>query len=134
MRKALVTLMRLEWGSDNPAMRQWFATRLMPDASKQQADSFNELQRQTTSAEGAARYFETTGEIDVVALLPKVRAATLVIHARGDLQVPLEYGRELAAGIAGAKFVALQSNNHILLDQDPATQRFFEEVSLFLAK
>jgi hypothetical protein len=28
----------------------------------------------------------------------------------------------------------LQGNNHILLEQDPATQRFFEEVSLFLAK
>ena len=37
-------------------------------------------------------------------------------------------------GRTGAKFVALQSNNHVLLEQDPATQRFFEEVSLFLAK
>ena len=43
-------------------------------------------------------------------------------------------GRQLAAGIPGARFVALQGNNHVLLEQDPATQRFFEEVSLFLAK
>jgi hypothetical protein len=26
----------------------------------------------------------------------------------------------------------LQSNNHILLEQDSATQRFFEEIRLFL--
>jgi class 3 adenylate cyclase/DNA-binding winged helix-turn-helix (wHTH) protein/pimeloyl-ACP methyl ester carboxylesterase len=133
-RKAMVTLMRLEWGSDNPAIRQMFATVLMPDASRQQADTFNELQRQTTSAEGAARYFETAGEIDIVALLPQVRVPTLIMHARGDLQVPAECGRQLAAGIAGAKFVMLQGNNHILLEQDPATHRFFEEVNLFLAK
>jgi cytosine/adenosine deaminase-related metal-dependent hydrolase len=31
-RKALATLMRLEWGADNPAIRQMFATKFMPDA------------------------------------------------------------------------------------------------------
>jgi len=133
-RKALATLMRLEWGADNPAIRQMFATKLMPDATKEQVGTFNELQRKTTSAECAARYFEITGEIDVVGFLTDVRVPTLVMHARADAQVPFEYGRQLAAGISGAKFVALQSNNHVLLEQDSATERFFEEVSLFLAK
>ena len=133
-RKALATLMRLEWGADNPAIRQMFATKLMPDATKEQVGTFNELQRKTTSAGCAARYFEITGEIDVVGLLADVRVPTLVMHARADAQVPFEYGRQLAAGISGAKFVALQSNNHVLLEQDSATERFFEEVSLFLAK
>jgi pimeloyl-ACP methyl ester carboxylesterase len=69
----------------------------------------------------------------VTELLGQVRVPTLVLHARGDA-VPFEQGRKLAAGIPGAKFVALQSNNHILLEQDPATPRFFDELSLFLAK
>jgi class 3 adenylate cyclase/pimeloyl-ACP methyl ester carboxylesterase len=133
-RKALATLMRLEWGADNPAIRQMFATKLMPDATKEQVGTFNELQRKTTSAECAARYFEITGDIDVVGLLADVRVPTLVMHARADAQVPFEYGRQLATGISGAKFVALQSNNHVLLEQDSATERFFEEVGLFLAK
>jgi pimeloyl-ACP methyl ester carboxylesterase len=68
----------------------------------------------------------------VVELLPKVKVPTLVMHARGDAQVPFELGRQLAAAIPGAKFVALQSNNHALLEHDPATQRFFEEIKLFL--
>ena len=131
-RKALATLMRMEWGADNPAIRQMFANYLMPGATKEQIESFNDLQRKTTSAECAARYFEATGNIDVVELLPQVRVPTLVMHARGDLQVPFELGRQLAAGIPGAKFVAMQSNNHILLEQDPATQRCFEEMRLFL--
>jgi class 3 adenylate cyclase/pimeloyl-ACP methyl ester carboxylesterase len=91
-RRAFVTLMRLEWGADNPAIRQIFATRLMPDANKEQVDTFNELQRKTTSAECAARYFEITGEIDVTELLGQVRVPTLVLHARGDAQVPFEQG------------------------------------------
>jgi len=60
-RKALVTLMRLEWGADNPAIRQMFANYLMPGATKEQIDTFNELQQKTASAECAARYFEATG-------------------------------------------------------------------------
>jgi pimeloyl-ACP methyl ester carboxylesterase len=133
-RQAMITLMRLEWGADNPSLRQMFATKMMPDATKEQVDSFNEMQQKTTSAEGAARYYETTGAIDVSDLLARVRAPTLVLHARGDAQVPFDAGRQLAAGIPGARFVALQGNNHVLLEQDPAAQRFFEEVSLFLAK
>jgi class 3 adenylate cyclase/pimeloyl-ACP methyl ester carboxylesterase len=131
-REAHVTLTQLEWGANSPTIRQLFATALMPDASKEQADSFNELQRRSTSAECAARYLKTTAEFDVTNLLPQVRTPTLVMHARGDAQVPLEAGRQMAAGIPGAKFVVLQSNNHILLEQDPATQRFFEEIRLFL--
>ena len=132
-RKALATLMRMEWGADNPAIRQMFATYFMPDATKNQIESFNDLQRKTTSGECAARYFEAASNIDVVELLPQVRAPTLVMHARGDVIVPVELGRQLAAGIPGAKFVALQSNNHVLLEQDDlATRRCFEEVRLFL--
>jgi class 3 adenylate cyclase/pimeloyl-ACP methyl ester carboxylesterase len=133
-RKALVTLLRLEWGADNPAIRQWFATRMMPDASREQVESFNDLQRKTTSAECAARYYETTGNFDVVSLLPKVKVPTLILHARGDVQVPIEQGRQLAAGINGAKFVALQGRNHVLLEQDPATERVCEEIKLFLSQ
>jgi hypothetical protein len=32
--------MRLEWGADNPAIRQMFAAKLMPDATKVQVDTF----------------------------------------------------------------------------------------------
>jgi class 3 adenylate cyclase/pimeloyl-ACP methyl ester carboxylesterase len=133
-RKALTTLMRFEWGAANPAIRQMFTSRLMPGANKEQADTFNELQRRTTSAECASRYFDTVGQIDVAGLLSQVRVPTLVLHAREDAMAPFESGRQMAAGIPGATFVALQSKNHVPLEQDPATRRLFEEVALFLAK
>ena len=40
--------------------------------------------------------------------------------------------REIAAGIPGARFVALPGQNHILLDGDPGVPKFFEEVQRFL--
>lgn len=132
--KALATLMRSEWGRDSPAFRQMFTMQIMPEATKEQIDAFNELQRRSTSGECAAQYMEVLANIDVVDLLPKVVAPTLVMHARGDLFVPFEAGQRMAARIPGARFVALQGTNHALREQSAATQRFFEEIDLFLAK
>jgi pimeloyl-ACP methyl ester carboxylesterase len=132
--KALATLVRLDWGADSPALRQMFTMHLVPEATKEQLDSFNELQRRTTSPEMACRYLEVTGQIDVTDLAAKITVPTLVLHARGDLQIPFEAGRQLAAAIPGARFVALQGRNHLLTADEPATARFFEEIELFLAK
>jgi pimeloyl-ACP methyl ester carboxylesterase len=106
-----------------------FATRMMPGASKMQIGTFGEWQRKACLAECAARYLETVGNFEVLGLLPEVRVPTLVMHVRDDTAIPLEQGWQLATRIPGAKFVALQGKNHILLEQDPATQRFFEEIA-----
>jgi pimeloyl-ACP methyl ester carboxylesterase len=58
---------------------------------------------------------------------------TLVMHARHDARVPFEMGRRLAAGIPGARLVPLESRNHIVLDTEPAFERFMEEAKAFIA-
>lgn len=133
-RDAMTKLARLGWGGVNPAFRQLFTSNFMPDATPEEAESFNELQRKTTSADCAARYFEATGNFDISDLVGHVSAPTLVMHARGDLMVPLEAGRELASGIPGARFVTFEGRNHFFLEHEPATQRFFEETRLFLSQ
>jgi pimeloyl-ACP methyl ester carboxylesterase len=130
--RAMATLVRLEWGADNPIIRQIFGTEFVPDAPKDLFDSFNEWQRLVTSGECAARYLLTVGEIDVRDLLPKVAVPTLVMHRRGDMRVPFEEGRQMAAAIPGARFIALDGRNHIPLEDEPAFERFFEEIKLFL--
>jgi hypothetical protein len=65
-------------------------------------------------------------------LLPRITIPTLVLHCRGDRLVPFEMGCELAALIPGARFVALESNNHLILEHEPATEVFFNEVAAFL--
>jgi class 3 adenylate cyclase/pimeloyl-ACP methyl ester carboxylesterase len=131
-RDAMKTLMRLGWGADNPSFRQMFTGLFIPGGTHEQADYFNELQLKTTSPECAARYFDVVGDFDVTDLLSEVKAPTLVMHARDDLVVPLEAGRQLAAGIPGTRFIAFPGRNHLFLENEPASNRFFEEISLFL--
>ena len=132
MRDAMTTLMRLGWGADNPSFRQMFTARFIPGATHEQADYFNELQRKTTSSECAARYFDVVNDFDIIDLLSKVKTQTLVMHVRDDQMVPLEAGRQVAAGIPRARFVALPGRNHLFLEHEPASNRFFEEINLFM--
>jgi len=133
-RKAMGTLMRLGWGTDDPAFRQMFTSHFIPEATKEQADWFNDLQRKTTSPECAVRYWEAVSNLDVRELLSQVQVPTLVMHARDDLMVPIDAGRKMAAGIPGARFIALPGRNHLFLKHEPAAARFFEEINLFLTK
>jgi class 3 adenylate cyclase/pimeloyl-ACP methyl ester carboxylesterase len=129
---AMLTLMRLGWGEENPAFRQLFTSRFIPDATKEQADWFNELERISISPEDAVRNRTATNNFDVSTLLALVSVPTLVMHARDDAVVPFEQGRRLAAGIPGARFVPLPSRNHLILEDEPAFARFLEEMRAFL--
>ena len=117
---------------DDPAFRQMYTSLFIPEATKEQADWFNDLQRKTTSPELAARYYEVVVNFDVRELLPRVQVPTLVMHVRDD--VPIDAGRKMAAGIPGAHFIALPGRNHLFLKHEPANARFFEEINLFLSK
>ena len=128
----MVTLMRLGWGQENPAFRQMFTSQFIPDGSKEQSDWFNELQRISASPADAVRNLLANGETDVSSLLSQVRVPTLVMHSRHDGRVPFESGRRLAAGIPGARFVPLESRNHLILESEPAFARFLEELRSFL--
>jgi class 3 adenylate cyclase/pimeloyl-ACP methyl ester carboxylesterase len=130
---AMLTLMRLGWGKENAAFRQLFTSQFIPGGTKEHADWFNELQRITVSGEMATRIFTAVGETDVAALLPRVSAPTLVLHTREDARVPFEAGRRMAAGIPGARFVALQGRNHLFLETEPAFAQFLEHTRTFLA-
>jgi class 3 adenylate cyclase/pimeloyl-ACP methyl ester carboxylesterase len=130
--EAVITLMRQGWGRENPAFRQLWTTHFMPEATQEQAKWFNDLQRITASPENAIRIRRALDHIDVSSLLSAVRVPTLVLHARGDDAVPFEEGRRLAAGIPGARFVALDSRNHMILEHEPAWPRFMDEVRSFL--
>jgi pimeloyl-ACP methyl ester carboxylesterase len=129
---AMLTLIRVGWGQPNPAFRQMFTSQFAPDATKEQADWFNEMQRASCSPENAARNLEANGEVDVTALLAKVSVPTLVMHARDESRVPFESGRRMAAGIPGARFVPLRGRNHLILEDEPAYPHFRDEIRSFL--
>ncbi|HET6893362.1 MAG TPA: alpha/beta fold hydrolase [Pyrinomonadaceae bacterium] len=125
-------LIRVGWGKDHAAFRQVFTSLFMPDATPEEANWFNELQRVSCSPENAARMLEGFFNLDVRDIAGQVKVPTLVLHAQGDLRIPFTEGRRLAALIQGSRFVPLDSKNHILLRTEPAWQRFLKEVRSFL--
>jgi pimeloyl-ACP methyl ester carboxylesterase len=131
-REAVMTLTRLGWGTSNPAYRHIFSRTFMPDAAPESLAWFDELQRMTTSPENAVRFQDAFGDIDVQHLLGQVTTPTLVLHARGDLRIPLAQGRHLAVSIPNARFVTLESRSHIILDTEPAWPVMMQEIDVFL--
>jgi DNA-binding SARP family transcriptional activator/pimeloyl-ACP methyl ester carboxylesterase len=132
--EAVITLMQQCWAQDNPAVRQILTSLILPDATLEEMGWFNDLQRLSSSAENAARLLLSLGEVNVLDLLPGIAAPTLVLHCRDEVAVPFEQGRLIASRIPGAKFVALESRNHILLPRDPAWAAFVSEVRGFLGE
>jgi DNA-binding winged helix-turn-helix (wHTH) protein/alpha-beta hydrolase superfamily lysophospholipase len=129
---ALLTLMHAGWGKENPAFRQLFTARALPDGTHEETRAFNELQRIVCSPEVAVATSRAIQEIDITHLLPLLTVPTLVLHCRDDALVRFEQGRQLAAAIPGARFVALEGRNHVLLVRDPSCARLFEEMNSFL--
>ena len=128
---AMLTLMRLGWGQENPSFRQMFTTQFIPGANKERPTGSTSISEFSSPAD-AARNLLANGEADVTALLSQVKVPTLVMHARDDARVPFESGRRVAAGIPGARFIPLESQNHIMLEGEPALERFLEELKAFI--
>jgi pimeloyl-ACP methyl ester carboxylesterase/DNA-binding CsgD family transcriptional regulator len=130
--QAMIDLIRVAWGRDNPTFRQVFTSRFIPGGSREQLQWFNDLCLKTATGEVVAKLLQVRGIVDIAPLLGDVRTPTFVLHARNDESIPVSEGRLMASGIPGAEFVELDSRNHILLEQEPAWQRFREAVLAFL--
>jgi pimeloyl-ACP methyl ester carboxylesterase/DNA-binding CsgD family transcriptional regulator len=130
--QALVKLIEAGWGSDDASYRKLFAMQFIPGGTLQEINSLGELQRASCSAASAVRIVNSYYNIDAREAAARVRCPTLVMHARGDHRVPFEEGRLIAGIIPDARFVALDTDNHVPLAHEPAFNRFFTELRDFL--
>ncbi len=131
---ALLKLVEMGWGRDDPSYRNLFSSQFVPDAPLEHLNSMSELQRMSTSPGNATRAMNMFLNIDVSGAAPRVSCPTLVLHAKGDRRAPFEEGRRLAGSIPGARLVPLETNNHILLKEEPSFARFFEELRGFVPR
>ena len=123
---------RVGWGRSEPAFRRVFTDLFVPEGTDEQRRWFDELCRVSTSPETAALLRDAWGHIDVTADLASVRAPTLVAHGRGDVLCPYDEGLLAAAGIPGARFLPLDTADHVLLEGEPAFDVFFDAVAALL--
>lgn len=132
--ESLMRVMELGWGLGNPAVQQFFSTVMVPAATPEQAAALTEQQRVACDGARAAATLRYAATVDVTGLTAGLKVPTFVMHAEGDGLVPIEAGRQLAAGISGARFETLATRNHIPLAGDPAFERFCEVLAAFVGQ
>jgi class 3 adenylate cyclase len=71
-------------------------------------------------------------EIDISGILHSIKVPTLVIHRTGDTLVSVEGGRELAAGIPGARLIEIPGTDHLFFPDADASDRMLAEIGEFL--
>jgi pimeloyl-ACP methyl ester carboxylesterase len=133
VRRALETLVQLNWGKTNPSFFQVVTNLYIPEkASDADQCWFKDLQLIPVSPDNLVKTMRACDDINVRPLLPSISVPTIVFHSDRDRIAPPEEGRILAAEIPGAQFVPLPSANHILLSEEPAWKIFRQELSSFL--
>ena len=125
-------LMERLWTEERPVYGKFYVAVHMPDASPAQQSAQDDLLRRTTTRDNALKLLRAFQEADVLDVVPRVQCPTLVMHARDDAIVPFDEGRRVASLIPGARFVSLESRNHVLLEGEPAWQHFIDAITEFL--
>jgi pimeloyl-ACP methyl ester carboxylesterase/predicted amidohydrolase len=112
IQRSVIELVRASWGLGARLLTELFIPA-DSGAPREAAEWFARFQRESATSEMAVRLLEAMYEVDVRPILSSVRAPTMVLHRRGDRAISERAGRELAAGIAGARFVALEGKIHL---------------------
>jgi pimeloyl-ACP methyl ester carboxylesterase/DNA-binding CsgD family transcriptional regulator len=130
--EAMISSIRAGWSRPDPTFRHLFSMLFLPDGTAEEMAWYDALLRRSSPAASAVALYEARNRIDVTSYASQVTVPTLAVHARGDRVVPVEEGRFLAARIPGARFVLLESRNHILLSSEPAWRVFVNELRSFI--
>jgi len=125
--EAMMTMMREGWGKPQSAFMGAFTSLFCPDASSEQLADLVKLQLASASPENAGQIRMAIDRFSILDQLQNVQVPTLVIHSRNDSVHPLSEGQKLASNIPNADFIVLESNNHILLPDEPAWPEFIRE-------
>jgi len=117
MQEALLRLVRAHWGVASKTLADIF----MRGGDEAAQAAWAAVTRLAATPDAAERRMAECFRTDVSDELARVKAPTLVLHRRGDVNVRFEQGRALAAGIPGARLVALEGESHIWYVGDMAS-------------
>jgi pimeloyl-ACP methyl ester carboxylesterase/DNA-binding CsgD family transcriptional regulator len=116
VRTAMIAMIRAHWGLGSDVLADIF----LADATAEIKSHFSRVQREAAPAQLAAELLAQCYQTRVHHLLSRVVAPTLVLHRRDDRAIPYRLGRELAAGIPGARLVSLPGRSHFPYAGDSA--------------
>ena len=125
-------MIKVGWARPESMFRRVFTSMMIPEATEEQMSWLDELQRRVCTAEVAYTSRVERNRADAIARLPEIDVPTLVIHSTGDRMNAFDEAVFLTERIRGARLVPLDSQNHIVLGDEPAWRVFVDEVRSFL--
>jgi class 3 adenylate cyclase len=100
-------------------MKLWGTGVLIKTACPSQADNPEaveltaKFERLSASPGGIRAITLLNAQIDVRPILPSIQVPTLVMHRRGDRQVPVDLGRKLAQQVPNSKLIEYDGIDHL---------------------
>jgi class 3 adenylate cyclase len=91
---------------------------------------YGKLERLSASPGTAAKLMMMNAEVDVRAVLPRIKVPTLVLHRSGDKMIDIRHSRYLAEHIPGAKLVELPGDDALSFGPEAASE--LDEIEEFL--
>lgn len=131
---ALRAMMQVGWDDDYPSLRDLIAETIIPESSLEDRRLFAEQMKVMITPDNMARYRDVIDYLDVRPILGAVQAPCLVMHSRDERMQPLEQGRQMAAGLRDARFIAYDSRNHVFIDSEPCWPQAKRDMLDFLAQ
>jgi pimeloyl-ACP methyl ester carboxylesterase/DNA-binding winged helix-turn-helix (wHTH) protein len=129
---ALVRVIRVGWGNDNPIFQQMIARLFLgPGAPEEDIAYFVEMQRASAAPTTAIQYLRTMVDDGVLESAARVQAPAIVVQRRQDQVMPFSRARRLAAAIPGARLIPLDGENHWLVLDDPGAPEFVRLIEAF---
>jgi class 3 adenylate cyclase len=105
------------WGTGFMIKTAWPSQASNPEAVELVA----KFERLSASPGAIRAYSLMNAQIDVRPVLPSINVPTLVLHRQGDLQVPIELGRDLAKQIRTARLIEYPGQDHVFWSGDTET-------------
>jgi pimeloyl-ACP methyl ester carboxylesterase/DNA-binding CsgD family transcriptional regulator len=132
MYAAFEALIRVGWARPGSEFRRVFSSMMIPDGTEDQMRWLDDLQKMACDTETAVMSRAQRQITDSHSRLAELDVPTLVVHSRGDRMNNFNHARDLASHIRGARLVALESSNHIVLEDEPAWPVLLREVTEFI--
>jgi pimeloyl-ACP methyl ester carboxylesterase/DNA-binding CsgD family transcriptional regulator len=126
------SMIRVGWAKEDPLFRRVFTRIFIPGATEEQMAWFDDLQRMATSPENAVASRVGRLAVDIVDELPSITAPTLILHSVGDRANSFDNAIEVGSLIPDSRLIELATDNHILLEGEPAWDVFLAAVRSFL--
>jgi pimeloyl-ACP methyl ester carboxylesterase len=130
---AMDAAIRAGWGRADSLFRQIFTTMLVPNGTPEQHRLLDQAQLDAGSAQNAARLHKLLADADLTRRVSRIRAETMIFHGVRET-IPLSEGQYAAAHIPNARLVTLPTENHVLLETEPAWRMMLDELDRFLPR